>query len=165
MRRLHRTAAALLLATAMGGCSFAGDATTDTAGIGAGALAGGLTANPFIGLAVGVAARWAAGAAVDAIERDVQNRIQTRIAEVAGNAEPNVAMPWEVDQALPGGDETGAVIVVREFGAPLIACREIVYSVVERSETNFYVGTICYGQGAWKWAVGEPATTRWGSLQ
>ena len=151
---------------AAGGCSFAGDATTDTTSIGAGAVAGALTANPFIGLAVGITARWAAGAAVNAIERDIQSAIQTRIAEVGGNAEPNVAMPWSIEQTLPGGSQAGAVIVVREFGAPLIPCREIVFSVLDTPRSNFYVGTICQApEGHWKWAVAEPATTRWGSLQ
>lgn len=164
--RSGRRLAALSLIALLGGCSFAGDATTDTAGIGAGALAGGLTANPFIGLAVGVAARWASGAVVNAVERDIQRRIQERIAEVGGAAEPTVAMPWAVSQTLPGGDEAGVLIVTREFGAPLIPCRELVFSVLDGGDANFYVGTICQSPaGEWKWAVAEPATSRWGSLQ
>ena len=162
----RRPVAAAMLAVFVGGCSFAGDATTDTAGIGAGAVAGALTANPFIGLAVGVAARWAAGAAVSALEREIQTAIQDQIAQAGGSAEPNVAVPWSIEQRIPTGSGAGAVIVVREFGAPLMSCREIVFSVFETSDTKFYVGTICLApSGTWKWAVAEPATGRWGSLQ
>lgn len=158
--------AVLVLAATASACSFAGDATTDTAGIGVGAAAGALTANPFIGFAVGVAARYTAGAIVKSVERDVQDRIQSRIAETAGAAEPTVSVPWSVEQSLPGNDEAGTVIVVREFGAPLIVCREVVFSVLTGADTKFYVGTICRAPGGeWKWAVSEPATSRWGSLQ
>lgn len=164
--RAGRLLLPIALLAALSGCSFIGDATEDTTSIGAGAVAGGLTGNPFIGIAVGIAARWAAGAAVDAAERAVHERIQDRIATVAGAAEPNVAMPWAIEQRLPHGSGAGVLIVVREFGAPTIPCREVVFSVFDDEDASFYVGTVCQAPtGVWKWAVAEPAVSRWGSLQ
>ena len=68
----------------LGGCSFAKPASEDLAGLGAGIVVGGITANPWIGVAAGVGARFAAGSAIGAAERDIETTIreQYRVAVV-----------------------------------------------------------------------------------
>lgn len=165
LRPMKRTwPVAILLGAALGGCSFAGDATTDTAGIGAGAIVGAVTANPFIGIGVGIAARWAAGAVVDAAERRIHDSIQTRIAETAGDAPEGEWRSWSIDFDLPGADQAGRVMVLRAHAAEP-PCRDIVYTDDPGEDADFFVAVVCRSASGWKWAVSEPATHRWGSLQ
>lgn len=162
VRPLLRAAPCVLL-LGLGACTFAGDSSPDVAAFGAGALAGGLTGNPIIGVGVGLAARFAANEGVKYVERELQQEIQDEIARRAGAAAPGELVSWSVTRDI-GGDAAGRVEVVREFGGQML-CRELIFSVEDEDEQEFFVGTICKGREQWKWAVSEPSIERWGALQ
>lgn len=147
----------------LGACSFAGDSSPDVAAFGAGALAGGLTANPIIGVGVGLAARFAANEGVKYLQRELQQEVQDEIARAAGHIAPGEIVSWSVVRDI-GRDSSGRVEVVREFGSNMV-CRELIFSVREDEEERFFVGTICRGEDRWKWAIAEPSIERWGALQ
>jgi|GEM_PF-4668926 len=148
--------------TLLAGCSIAKPASEDLAGLGAGIIVGGITANPWIGVAAGVGARFAAGTAISAAERDIEKTIRSEIAAAAGLSEVGALVPWSASHPLLPHRIGGNLEVVRDFGKKL-QCREIIYTIVTRGfsperlpEPEFQVGTICRHNGIWTWVFKAP---------
>jgi len=161
MRRFLAAAVALAF---LSGCSIARPASEDLAGLGAGIIVGGITANPWIGVAAGVGARFTAGAVIDTAERDIEETIRKEIATAAGFSEVGALVPWSATHALLPYRIEGNLEVVRDFGRKL-KCREIIYTIVSRGfsderlkDPEFQVGTICRHNGNWKWVYKTPKT-------
>ena len=157
-------AAALVLALALGGCELASTTATEFAGIGAGALAGAVTGNPFVAVGVGAGVRYGVRSAVSYGERTLQGRIQATIAEAAGLLAEGEAAGWAVTGQPPIMRPHGRVEVVRAFGEA-IPCKEITYSIENDDGAEYYVAVICREWDAWVWAVSEPSTDKWFGIQ
>ena len=156
---------ALLLLPLLASCSAAGG----IAGAAAGAATGAATANPVVGYAVAIGVQAGTDSAINYVMRVRKNAEQTAIAQVAGPLPPGVVRPWEIEHAIPIGDEHGEVQVTRLISTPLAVCEEIVFSIAQHKaaqpEDPRYVATTCHQANGWKWASAEPAVARWGFLQ
>jgi hypothetical protein len=162
-----RPGTALLLAalTLIAGCKE----TPRLAGVASGAIAGGATANPAIGLAVGVATDAAAHAVVQGVGRTWTHTEQAAIAAAAGDLPVGERVAWRALHAIPVGDEHGELQVVRLIDNPLSPCKEVAFSVDTGAgaglRRRWYTTTLCRQGDAWAWAAAEPAVERWGYLQ
>lgn len=154
-----------LMLVALGGCRFAGDLVSAAAG-GASAAA---TANPAVGIAVGVAVNSGIDATFAYILRKRQQAEQDAIASEIATMAPGERRPWRIDHTIPIGNEHGEVRVTRDIPNRLTSCKELVFSVEsgEPEEANqaWYTTQACRNGARWKWALAEPATERWESLQ
>jgi hypothetical protein len=164
-RRPAAALALVLAAVPLAGCGSLGDvvgAVTGTA-----AAAG--SANPALGVAIGVGARAVAAYGIRTVARRWHRTEQDALAAAVGEMEPGEVRPWEVRHALPIGDRRGEVRVLRAVETPLARCKEALFSVASgrgAGETRrWFVASACRQAEGWKWAVAEPATERWGSLQ
>ena len=130
MRRAGSTmlAASLLL----GGCAGLGDVAPEAAGLGVGAGAGVLTANPLVGVAAAMLTRLATAEAMDWLEAKQRVRVQQAIASAGGEASLDVVVAWKTapnaSLDMFFGAIEGHLQVIRAFGG-LIACRELLYTV------------------------------------
>ncbi len=117
---------------ALSGCSGVADVTPEAVGLGAGAGAGVVTANPLIGLAVGLGTRLITAEAISYVQNEQQYRIQRAIAQAAGNSTETQPIAWSTppddffDSVLGAGH--GHLQVIRDLGTR-IRCREILYDV------------------------------------
>ncbi|HET6522763.1 MAG TPA: hypothetical protein VFG47_23510, partial [Geminicoccaceae bacterium] len=186
--------AVLVLALGLGGCELANITATEFTGIAAGALAGGLSGDPFVAVGVGLAARYAMRSGIAYGHRALQGRIQGTIAQAAGPLGENEVALWAVTGGLPFRRPRGRVEVTRAFGEA-IPCKEITYSIeaeepepprvaepweweplpVRRNRereparaqppAQFFVAVICREGERWVWAVSEPSTDKWFGIQ
>ncbi len=167
MRRgaARRLAALALAAAPLTGCGSLGDVVGAVTGT---AAAAGST-SPVLGVAVGVGARAAAAYGIRAVARRWRRTEQDALAAVVGEMEVGEVRPWEARHVLPVGGGRGEVRVLRAVETPLARCKEAVFSVAPgrgAGETRrWFVAGACRQAEGWKWAVAEPATGRWGSLQ
>jgi hypothetical protein len=159
-----RLAVVSIVALGLGGCEYVSTTATEFAGIGAGALAGGLTGNPFVAVGVGAGVRYAVRSTVAYGERALQGRVQETIAEAAGPLEEGEVAAWAVTGFPPVKQPRGRVEVVRAFGEA-IPCKEITYGVENGDGADYYVAVICRERGEWVWAVSEPSTDKWFGIQ
>jgi hypothetical protein len=153
--------AALLL---LGGCRTAADLT----GLVTGGATGGATASPALGFVVGVATRAAVLHGLNVVVRSRQTTEQDAIAAAAGDLPEGGSAPWQARHDIPIGNADGEVRVVRAIDTKLAACKEIAFSVAEDAPAPpaaWFGTTICRQADGWKWALAEPAVTRWGYLQ
>lgn len=131
VRSLLSTSCRLCLLAALGGCAAAGDVIPEVAGLGAGAGAGVLTANPLVGVAVAIGTRFAVAEGVDRMREGEKRLVQKAVAETAGDASPGEVVAWSTkpDVVLDAvfGAESGHLQVLREFGGR-IPCRELLYT-------------------------------------
>jgi hypothetical protein len=166
MRRAALLLAALLPAPLLGGCEHSQTAAQVT-GLAAGGIAGGASANPAVGYAVGIATAVAADEFLKWAGRVRAHGEQEAIAAAAAGLPEGQAGPWRIAHTIPVGDEDGEVRVVRALSTPLAECREIVFSVADPPRApRWFATTICRAtDGAWHWALAEPAVPRWGYLQ
>ena len=151
---------------ALAGCHFAGDLVAAAAGGASGAA----TANPAVGVAVGIGVHAGIDAAVNYFVRKRQQAEQDAIAGEVGSMQPGESRPWKVEHDIPIGNEHGEAEVTRVIDTRLTQCKELVFSVDEGSGAEAtrrrYSTQACRGDdGTWKWALAEPATERWGTLQ
>lgn len=139
----------------------------DLSALAAGALAGGATASPAVGFAVGVGTRAAIGAGIDYAYRRRQQAEQDAIAEAASLLPEGGRAAWQVRHDIPIGNEGGEVQVVRSLDTDFATCKEIAFSVADDPPAvpAWFSTTICRQEAAWKWALAEPAVSRWGFLQ
>jgi hypothetical protein len=162
--RLRLPPIALLL-VALGGCRFAGDLISAAAG-GASAAA---TANPAVGIAVGVAVNAGIDATFAYIGRKRQQAEQDAIASEVATMAPGERRPWHIDHTIPIGNEHGEVRVTRDIPNRLTPCKELVFSVesgdAEETKQAWFTTQACRSGARWEWALAEPATERWDSLQ
>lgn len=129
-----RLAPTLLLLASLGlsGCAGFSDVAPEAAGLGVGASAGVLTANPLVGVVAAMVTRLATAEAIDWMESNQRARVQQAIAGTGGDAALDAVVPWktEPETTLDAfyGTVTGHLQVIRAFGG-LISCRELLYTV------------------------------------
>jgi len=127
-----RAATLLSAALTVSGCAGLGDVAPEAAGLGAGAGAGVLTANPLVGVAVAIGARFATAEGIDWVRSKQRRRVQKTIAATAGDAPLDETVPWVTppDGMFDAlfGTVAGHLQVTREFGGR-IHCREVLYTV------------------------------------
>lgn len=154
-----------LLLLALGGCRLAGELLSAAAG-GASAAA---TANPAVGIAVGIAVHSGVDATVSWIVRTRQRAEQDAIAAEIATMAVGERRPWKIEHDIPIGNEHGEVEVTRLINNPLTLCKELTFSVEAGSDSNptrsWFTTQACRNGDRWKWALAEPSTERWGSLQ
>lgn len=148
------------LALTLCGC----ESLADVSGAIAGFASGAATANPALGVGVGVAVRAATSEGLKRVARTRQENEQDAIAAVVADMSEGETRAWAVDQRL-AGDHEGEVSVVRVIQTPLATCKEILFSVVAESGTQWFSSTVCDEAGRWRWAAAEPAVDRWINLQ
>lgn len=163
--RWRGLAALALSALALQGCTDLGSIV----GAGAGAASGTGSANPALGYAVGIGTKAAVDALVNYIARSRRRAEQDQIVAAVGTLPLGQSTPWRIRHAIPVGDAHGDVTVVRDIPNPLAPCKEVVFTVIAGDKPDsphaFYATTACLHGARWKWALAEPATNRWGSLQ
>ena len=129
-----RNARSMVLATGLllPGCAGFGDVAPEAAGLGVGASAGILTANPVVGVVAAMVTRLATAEAIDWVETKQRVRVQQAIAAAGGEAPVDAVVPWQTppDSSLDMfyGTIEGHLQVIRAFGG-LISCRELLYTI------------------------------------
>lgn len=163
--RWRGTAALAVSVLILPGCTDIGA----IAGAGAGVATGTGTANPAVGYAVGIGTKAAVDALINHIARSRRRAEQDQIVATVGSMAVGQSAPWRIRHAIPIGDAHGEVTVVREIPNPLAPCKEVVFTVFAGDKPNsphgYYATTACQHGARWKWALAEPATPRWSSLQ
>src|SRR4051794_16027465 len=157
---------------ALSGCgSVLTESTSTVAGVAGAATGAAITKNATVAAAIGLGVNALADEALRYAERRVHKIEQDNIARVAGALPMGAVATWSVRHDVPiEPDEGGELVVSREFGALGFRCKEIVFSVDERTKRHglvrsFYTANVCQDGPAWRWASAEPATSRWGVLQ
>jgi len=169
MRRLAKPLLVGLVALAtscLSACNaLLNETTADAAAIGGGVLAAEVTENALAASAIVVGVRALAVAGLNVLERQVHGIEQQSIADAAAPLADGEVALWDVGDNLATTVGRGEVTVVRAFGSADLRCKEILFSLDEAEARAFYVAFICEDRGQWRWAVAEPATARWGTLQ
>ena len=163
-RRRPALAAAVLLPVllpVLGGCAI----VPDIAAIATGGGVAAATGSPALGFAAGLGVRAAVDALLSYVDRARRADEQDIIAEAAGSAPLGEERPWAIRRTIPIGNASGTLLAVREFGAPLTTCREVVFTVVDGADRRLLTTTLCHRGDRWAWAAAEPAVDRWGSMQ
>ncbi|MCZ8406330.1 hypothetical protein O9649_00895 [Achromobacter dolens] len=175
------------LCVLLSGCtSFLSQGTGAAAGIAGTTLANKVTRNASVATGIGLGVQSIAQAGLQYLERAVHEEEQNAIAQAAGPLHVDEVADWRVRHTLPiEGDEQGKVAVSRIVGGDGFSCKEIVFSIAPpplassapeasnsangqpapSAPSQFYTSMICNDGSAWRWAVAEPATPRWGALQ
>lgn len=148
---------------ALAGCANVGSAVTGVTTAGVAATVGSVTGNPYLGLIAGAGASYGIDQGVKYAERRITDNVHNAVAVAAGPLAVGQSAPWTVEEKLPLSGKTGTVQVARSFGEA-IPCKDVVFMLDDAPDLN--VTTICRSRdGHWRWALAEPATRRWGSLQ
>lgn len=164
----------LLLLTALlsslAGCSsLLSEGSSAAAGVAGAAIANKVTDNATVATGIGLGVQAAARAGVQYAQRKTRGEEQDAIAQAAGLLAVGAVGPWRMEHQLPlEPDAQGRVTVSRLIGGFGLNCKEIIFSVEAKGKEvvqEFYMTTICDDDGVWRWAMAEPATARWGSLQ
>lgn len=154
-----------LAAALIPGCQAGGG----IAGAVTGTTSAAVTGNPAVGAAIGIATQALTEAAIQDVSRRWHRAEQDALAAEVGRMAVGETRRLRVRHALPIGNEAGEVRVLRLTETPLTACKEVLFSTETgegRAEaTRWFVTSACRQADGWKWAVAEPATARWGSLQ
>ncbi|MBP2299701.1 hypothetical protein [Azospirillum picis] len=147
----------------LAGCSSVGSAVTGVTTAGVAATVGSATASPILGLIAGAGASYGIDQGVKYAERRITDNVHHAVAAAAGPLGVGQSAAWRVEEKLPMSGKSGTVEVARTFGAA-IPCKDVVFTVDDAPDLT--VTTICQRKdGHWQWALAEPATRRWGSLQ
>ena len=144
--------------------------TADVSGVAGAGVASAVTSNGAVTAAIGLGVTSLASAGLGYVERRIHRAEQDRIAAAAGPLPVGAVANWQVWHDIPiERDEHGRVAVSRIISAGDLDCKEIVFSVEQIHKVAvrraFYLSDICRDGIRWKWALAEPATTRWGALQ
>jgi hypothetical protein len=118
-------------------------------------------------VAVGIGVKAAVDASIKTTLRYWSDEEQTRIAAAIGVMRVGEKQPWSVEHAIPYNDARGEVTLLRTFETPLASCREALFTVAGKdtgAPTPPFVTTVCRSDAGWKWALAEPAVSRWGAL-
>jgi len=160
-----RLALLVPLMAALCGCQTMGELVA----AGAGGASAGATANPAIGIAVGVGVNAGIDATFAYVQRKRQQAEQDAIAGEVATLQPGGKRPWKINHIIPIGDEHGEVVVVRDIPNALARCKQLAFSVDSGSgkkvTRHWYTTDACRDTKRWQWALAEPATERWDSLQ
>jgi hypothetical protein len=147
------------------GCTDLGSITGAATGVATGTG----SANPALGYAVGIGTKAAVDALVNHIARSRRRAEQDQIVLAVGALPVGGSTAWRIRHAIPVGDAHGEVTVVRDIPNPLSPCKEVVFTLEAGERPNgphaYYATTACRHGTRWKWALAEPATSRWGVLQ
>jgi hypothetical protein len=168
MLRIFVCSTCLVLAT---GCSsIISTGSSELAGITGAAAASALTNNAGVAAGIGLGTQAAARAGIQYAQRRVARAAQDRIAHAAGILAVGEVAPWASEHKAPlEAGEQGRVTVSRVISVTSMECKEIVFSVDTarggEPQSAFYVAMVCRDGEAWKWALAEPSTDRWGGLQ
>lgn len=142
--------------------------TTSSVGSAVGAVSGlatsAATANPAVGYAVGIGVQAATDASIKAVLRHWTTQQQDLIAQLAGELPLGQRRAWAIHRTIPYGREKGQLEVIRDIPNALAFCRELLFTVEEKEQTQAYTAVICKQQQQWKWASAEPAVPRWRGL-
>jgi hypothetical protein len=164
---MRLAAASLFAALCLAGCSSSGTAvdsaisSASTAGVASGVASA--TGSALVGTFAGIGAGIGIDAGIKYAERRIHRNAQDAVAIAAGPLKVGQSARWNVDTWLPLSERHGTVEVARSFGSA-IACKDVVFTVDD--DDGLYVTTVCRDKkGAWQWALAEPTTDRWGSLQ
>ncbi len=144
--------------------------TADLGGVAGAGVASAVSSNGSVTAAIGLGAQSLAATGLGFAERRVHRVEQDRIAAAAGPLPVGAIASWRVSHDIPiERDEHGEVSVSRLISGGDLECKEIVFSVDHRRrdvlDRAFYLTDICRDGSRWKWALAEPATARWGTLQ
>lgn len=154
-----------VLLLSLGGCQFAGNLVA----AGAGGASAAATANPAVGVAVGVGVNAGIDATFAWVARVRQGAEQNAILTDVGTMQPGEREAWKINHDIPIGDEHGEVEVTRLIPNALTVCKGVAFSVETgkppKVTRHWYTTFACLDGNRWKWALPEPATERWGSLQ
>lgn len=157
----------LIAALAVSGCSSSGSAVgsaisaASTAAVASGVTRA--TGSAVVGAAAGLGAGIGLDAGIKYAERRIHRNAQDAVALAAGPVAVGQSARWSINHWLPLTDRHGTVEVARRFGSA-IPCKDVVFTVDD--DDNLYVTTVCADKrGVWRWALAEPTTDRWGSLQ
>ena len=160
---LLRRAALATALLALGGCAGIGSAVTGVTTAGVAATVGSATGNPVLGVIAGAGVSYGIDQGVKYAERRITDNVHNAVARAAGPLSVGQSASWTVEEKLPLSGKTGTVQVARSFGEA-IPCKDVVFTLDDAPDLN--VTTICRGRdNQWRWALAEPATRRWGSLQ
>jgi hypothetical protein len=111
----------------------------------------------------------AARAGLQYAERRIHQAEQDAIASEIATMAPGGHRPWHIDHTIPIGNEHGEVRVMRDIPNRLTPRKEQVFSVesgkAEEAKHAWHTTQACRSGARWKWALAEPATGRWESLQ
>jgi len=147
------------------GCAAAGPAITSLATAG---VAGGVTSatgSAAIGIAAGMGAAVAVDQGIKWGEREITDNVQNAVAAAAGPLEIGQSASWHANEKIPFAGQAGTVEIARGFGQA-IPCKDVIFTLDGDEKHDIYTTTICRNdRGDWRWALGEPATHRWGYLQ
>lgn len=147
------------------GCSSVGGVTGAVAGVASGSA----TANPAVAVAVGIGVKAGVDETINYALRYWAAEEQAQIATAVGGMSVGEKKAWSVKHKLPYDNKQGSVTVVRVFTTPLATCKEAVFWVDGAASANAkperFVTTACRDAAGWRWAVAEPAVSRWGALQ
>ncbi|MGZ5230971.1 MAG: hypothetical protein ACXWC3_13150 [Burkholderiales bacterium] len=167
-RQYHRTRAATLAAVltlALSGC----EVVSTVSGVAAGVASGTVTGNPAVGASVAIAVKAGVDEAGKTILRRSQQAEQDAIVTAAGTTRVGETGTWQIRHRMTRAVEHGDVRVVRLIETPLAICKELLFSVVqgegEKESRAWYRTNACHDGEQWKWALVEPAVSRWGTLQ
>jgi uncharacterized protein YceK len=158
----------LSVCLALSGCgSLLTQGTSDVAGVVGAGAASAVTRNAALATGIGLGVQAGAQAGLQYVERKVHKVEQDAIAHAAGPLAVGQVGDWAVTHTLPvEADEHGEVTVTRVLGGGAFACKDVIFSVdEEKGKRSLYVTSVCRDQGAWRWAMSDPATERWGALQ
>ncbi|AIB16185.1 hypothetical protein ABAZ39_30480 (plasmid) [Azospirillum argentinense] len=160
---LHRAALATAALLALSGCAGFGSAVTGVTSAGVAATVGSATGNPVLGVIAGAGVSYGIDQGVKYAERRITDNVHNAVARAAGPLAVGQSATWTVEEKLPLSGKTGTVQVARGFGEA-IPCKDVVFTLDDAPDFN--VTTVCRAKdGQWRWALAEPSTRRWGSLQ
>jgi hypothetical protein len=156
---------AALLALTLGGC----EVVSTVSGVAAGVASGTATGNPAVGAAVAITVKAGVDDAGKTVSRRSQQAEQDAIVTAAGNTRVGESGRWQFRHRVTRSVEHGDVRVLRVIKTPLAVCKELLFSVVqgegEKESRAWYRTNACHDGEQWKWALVEPAVTRWGTIQ
>lgn len=171
MRNTSTALPVLCFALLLPGCqALLTEATSTLAGITGAGVASGVGADPAVTTGIGLGIQALGRAGLQYAQRQTHRAAQDRIAATAGPLPVGSVGSWATSHSIPvEPNERGQVTVSRVISTGALECKEILFSVDtgsgERLRRGFYLAAICRDGNTWKWALAEPATERWGSLQ
>jgi hypothetical protein len=166
--RCHRTRAATLAAVltlTLSGC----EVVSTVSGVAAGVASGTATGNPAVGASVAIAVKAGVDEAGKTVSRRSQQAEQDAIVTAAGTKRVGETGTWQIRHRMTRVVEHGDVRVLRVIKTPLAVCKELLFSVAqgegEKESRAWYRTNACHDGEQWKWALVEPAVSRWRTLQ
>ena len=154
----------VFIVSALSACTFLATVT----GVVAGVATGTITSNPVVGVGVAIAVKSGFEEAGNYVARKSQEKEQDAIAAAAGATGVGERSGWVSVHGIMHRVVHGEVVVTRTIVTPLALCKEMMFSVARGASDSpapWFTATACKNGADWRWALPEPSTARWGSLQ